>query len=224
MRWDSYSKLRSWFRIRCFNGEKVLEGRAVVNIGNTGLRLLKCVSRDQQGELLREMKGGVKILVINYTQNTWLIPQSRVILEKLTVAQLIKKFPTFYGIQRFITVFTRARHWSLSWARRIHSASSHPFKIHFTQVFKVVFVNKRSEHIVLMGSPFLTMLLMINSDHVSFKILPDYGLKCLYMTSKFLWTSHDTSADKVNGYKRDDRLSIPGMTKIFHLSPLWDRL
>jgi hypothetical protein len=30
------------------------------------------------------------------------------ILEKLTVAQLVKKFTAFYGTKRFITVFTRA--------------------------------------------------------------------------------------------------------------------
>jgi hypothetical protein len=36
------------------------------------------------------------------------------ILEKLTVSQLVKKFPAFYGTWRFITAFTRARHLSLS--------------------------------------------------------------------------------------------------------------
>jgi hypothetical protein len=42
-----------------------------------------------------------------------LIPWSTV-LEKLTVTQLLKKFTAFYGTRRFITVFTRSRHWSLS--------------------------------------------------------------------------------------------------------------
>jgi len=37
-----------------------------------------------------------------------------VLLEKLTGSQLVKKFPTFYGIRRFVTAFTRARHLSLS--------------------------------------------------------------------------------------------------------------
>jgi len=39
------------------------------------------------------------------------------ILEKLTVTQLVKKFPAFYGTESFITVFTRGRHRSLSLAR-----------------------------------------------------------------------------------------------------------
>jgi hypothetical protein len=31
-------------------------------------------------------------------------PKSRVVLQKLTIPQLIEKFPTFYGTRRFITV------------------------------------------------------------------------------------------------------------------------
>jgi flagellar basal body-associated protein FliL len=41
-------------------------------------------------------------------------PASRVLLERLTGSQLVKKFPTFYGTRRFITAFTSARHLSLS--------------------------------------------------------------------------------------------------------------
>jgi hypothetical protein len=58
--------------------------------------------------------------------NNWLTPLSRVLLEKLTVTQLVKKFPTFYGTRRFITVFTRTRQWSLSWARCNQTTISHP--------------------------------------------------------------------------------------------------
>ena len=43
-----------------------------------------------------------------------LTPLSRVLLENLTVSQLVKKFPAFYGTRRFITAFTSARHLSLS--------------------------------------------------------------------------------------------------------------
>jgi hypothetical protein len=39
---------------------------------------------------------------------------SRILLEKLTVAQLVKKFAVIYGTRRFIAVFTRARHWIVS--------------------------------------------------------------------------------------------------------------
>jgi len=51
-------------------------------------------------------------------QLTYLLtPWSRIFLEKLTVSQLVKKFPAFYGSQRFINAFTRTCHLSLSWAK-----------------------------------------------------------------------------------------------------------
>jgi hypothetical protein len=49
---------------------------------------------------------------------------SRVLLEKLIVTQLVKIYPSCYRTQRFITVFTRTRHWSTSWARWIQSTTS----------------------------------------------------------------------------------------------------
>jgi hypothetical protein len=41
-------------------------------------------------------------------------PRNRVLLEKLIVSQLVKKFLAFYGSRKFITVFARARHWAVS--------------------------------------------------------------------------------------------------------------
>jgi hypothetical protein len=49
--------------------------------------------------------------------NNLLTPCGRVLLEKLVVTQPVKKFPAFYGTERFITVIIRATHWSLSRAR-----------------------------------------------------------------------------------------------------------
>jgi hypothetical protein len=43
--------------------------------------------------------------------------------------QLAKNFPAIYGIQRFITMFTRALHWSLSWSRSIQSIPPHPISL-----------------------------------------------------------------------------------------------
>ena len=42
-------------------------------------------------------------------------PWSRVLLQKLTSPQLVKKFPASYRILKFITTFTRAHHLSLFW-------------------------------------------------------------------------------------------------------------
>jgi len=41
-------------------------------------------------------------------------PKSRVLLENLAGSRLVKKFPAFYGTRMFLTVFTTARHLSLS--------------------------------------------------------------------------------------------------------------
>jgi len=55
-----------------------------------------------------------------------LTPWSRVLLDKLTGFQLVKKFLVFYGTRRFITAFTSARHLSLSWASSIQSILPYP--------------------------------------------------------------------------------------------------
>jgi hypothetical protein len=39
---------------------------------------------------------------------------------------LVKKFPEFYGIRKFITILTSARHLSLSWANSIQSPQPPP--------------------------------------------------------------------------------------------------
>ena len=53
-------------------------------------------------------------------------PWIRVLLEKLTGSQIIKKFPANYGTRRFITAFTCAHQLSLSWARPTQSMLFHP--------------------------------------------------------------------------------------------------
>jgi hypothetical protein len=55
-------------------------------------------------------------LTVTTASFQYLTAWSRVLPEKLTVPQLVNKFPTFYGTRRFITAFTTARHLSLSWA------------------------------------------------------------------------------------------------------------
>ena len=55
-----------------------------------------------------------------------LTPWCRVLLEKLTGLQLVKKFPAFHGTRRFITALTSVRHLSISWASPIQSIYPHP--------------------------------------------------------------------------------------------------
>jgi len=55
-----------------------------------------------------------------------LIPWNRVLLEKLTGFQLVKKSPAFHGTRSFITAVTSTRHLSLSWASSIQSTTILP--------------------------------------------------------------------------------------------------
>ena len=63
-----------------------------------------------------------------------LTPWCRVLLEKLTGLQLVKKFPTFHGNRRFSTALTSVRHLSLSWASPIQSIYPHPTSWRFTLI------------------------------------------------------------------------------------------
>jgi len=61
------------------------------------------------------------ILLFYYKRFKQPKPWSKVLLEKLTDSQLVKKFSEFIGIWRSITAFTTARNLSLSWARSFQS-------------------------------------------------------------------------------------------------------
>jgi len=64
--------------------------------------------------------------VLTYLLTYLLTPWCRVLLEKLTGLQLVKKFPAFHITRRFITALTSVRHLSLSWANPIQSIYPHP--------------------------------------------------------------------------------------------------
>ena len=62
----------------------------------------------------------------DYMRTYLLTPWCTVLLEKLTRLQLVKKFPAFHGIRRFITALTSGRQLSLSWTSPIQSIYPHP--------------------------------------------------------------------------------------------------
>jgi hypothetical protein len=65
--------------------------------------------------------------------------------------------PTFYGTRRFITVFTKALHWSLSWARSIQCIPSHPI---FLRSILILFTHlSLGHHIGVFPSGFPTNIL-----------------------------------------------------------------
>ena len=63
-------------------------------------------------------------VILTYLTTHLITPYSTV-LKKLNGLQLVKKFPAFYGTQKFITAFTSARHLSLSWSSSIQSIPPH---------------------------------------------------------------------------------------------------
>jgi hypothetical protein len=76
----------------------------------------------------------------------WPAPRSSIIHGTLVVAQIVKIFSIYYWARRFIIVFKKARHWTLSWSRWVNSSSSHPMSLrpililssHLRHVSKVV--------------------------------------------------------------------------------------
>jgi hypothetical protein len=59
------------------------------------------------GEILPEVQR-------NLRREFLLTPLCRTLFEKLNVSKLVKKILLSYGSRRFITVFTKVRHWTLS--------------------------------------------------------------------------------------------------------------
>jgi hypothetical protein len=68
--------------------------------------------------------------LLNYLL-TYSLTHSRswALLEEPPIVQPLKDFPAFYRTRRFNTVFTRALHWSLSWAISNQSTPFHPISL-----------------------------------------------------------------------------------------------
>ena len=122
---------------RRLGGPQGRSGRAE-NLVPTGTRLLIEYSGKKRSNLSLRLHSILRIrlewkqrhvyaLSQKLGQYTYLLtPWCRVLLEKLTGLQLVKKFPAFHGTRRFITALTSVRHLSLSWASPIQSIYRHP--------------------------------------------------------------------------------------------------
>jgi len=99
---------------------KIRESCASVNLESAGTARL--LTQFQSYANSKRPKNN-EIVFLNARQNflagilTLLLTRwSRVLLEKLTGSQLVKKLPAFYWTWSFSTAFASARHLSLSWA------------------------------------------------------------------------------------------------------------
>ena len=73
-----------------------------------------------------EDKKNKNLFIYIYLPTYLLTPWCRILLEKLSGLQLVKKFPAFHGTRIFITALTRVHHLSLSWASPVQSIYPHP--------------------------------------------------------------------------------------------------
>jgi len=79
-----------------------------------GVAYSTAVKKVNESTSIIRRPGDRHVMQFDYLLTYLLTPYSTALLETLTGSQLIKKFPAFYGTRRFITVFTSARHLSLS--------------------------------------------------------------------------------------------------------------
>jgi hypothetical protein len=88
-------------------------------------------SKNSQCQILRNSFNCIQDFTCGRTGE--LTPWISILLEKPPVTQLLGNFPKFYGTWKFITVFTRTRHWSISCTNPVlnpgHTTQSYFFKI-----------------------------------------------------------------------------------------------
>ena len=89
-----------------------MHAKRPINLGHKNIKILSIETFMNQ---ICVSEFGRKVINCAHTSLTHSLTSysSTALLEKLTVSQLVKKFPPFYGTRRFITAFTSARHLSL---------------------------------------------------------------------------------------------------------------
>jgi hypothetical protein len=92
------------------------------NFLSTGMHVLKSAMWNKWSDFVNKVCGHS---LLSYLSS---ILWNRVLLDKLIVAQLVKKLTAISGIEMFITVFTRAQHWQLS-----HVNPAHKFPSYFSK-------------------------------------------------------------------------------------------
>ena len=74
---------------------------------------------------------------------------SRVLFEKLTGSQLVKKFPALCGSRRFVTALTRARHLSLILSQ-ISPVHGPPYRI-YIYIYIYIYIHTHTHTVVLVS-------------------------------------------------------------------------
>jgi hypothetical protein len=96
--------------------------------------------------------------LLQRVKSNFLTELSKVLHEKLIVAQIVKRFFVFYGIRRLINLYTRGRHWFLSTAKWLHFKLFLPFRLSDQN-----FACNHSSQVIIIH--FMTLYVISNSTH-----------------------------------------------------------
>jgi hypothetical protein len=111
---------------------------------------------------------------------------------KLTVAQLVKRLAALYGTCRFVVMFAKTHHWTLSWVvsrlSPVHSLTAYCHKIHF------------------------------NVIHLSMPVSPNCCLPFIYLNKNFAWMSHFPRAPYISYWCYTPCFSQPKVKVTLRLS------
>jgi len=113
--------------------------------------------------------------LLTYLFTYWLTLWSRVLLEKLSGFQLVKKFPALYENRRFITADTSARHLSLYWASSIQSIHPHPTSWRSVLILSSNLRLGLSSGLVPSGFPIKTLYTHLLSPHTLYMSRPSHS-------------------------------------------------
>ena len=145
-----------------------------------------------------------------------LTPWCRVLLEKLTGLQLVKKFPAFYETRRFITALTSVLHLSLSWASPIQSIHPHPTSWRSILILSTHLRLGLPSDLFPSGFPTKTLYTPLSS-HIS-ATCPAHLILLDFITRKLLAISDNLPIAWGSGFERD--ITLLHTPTVPHNNPL----
>jgi hypothetical protein len=136
-------------------------------------KVVDMISRHRNKQIWRFSYSELDCAIITYVTTI----MSRIVLEKLVVSQLVKKFTTFYVTRRLITVFTRTRHWPYRGAKEFSPKPYTLFSLIYILILSFHF------HLCLSSDPSYSRLLTLNKFFIPLSC-------CTPNHCNFTWSGH----------------------------------